>query len=117
MNNELFFLIHDLKNNILFNKIDSTTDEFYLYLIEVIKTVLESPKNNKIILEMISCLSYMLLTISDLNKIQSIQFICKKFLENSFQGDYRHPDYILEYKEYTSPYYDLFISKDINKII
>lgn len=112
----IFNLLQDLKKDILFDVVDSTSEEFYTYLLFVIQTILESPKNNEIIFETINCLSYYLLKISDLNKIQNIQKICHKFLEKSYSiSDYRQPEFLIKHQSYPYSYQDLFLDDNAKK--
>lgn len=113
----IIILLQDLKKDILFDTIDVTSEEFYIYLYHVIQTILETPKNNEIIFETINCLSYYLLKISDLDKIQTIQKICHKFLEKSYLNNnyYRSPDFIIKYKHFPHSYQDLFLDDNTKK--
>lgn len=118
MHDNLISLFNKLTKEMLLNEIDITTDEFFVFIKNLIKTVFELPQNNTANFELIKCLGIYTLLIQDVEKIFYIQEIANKIInKTSFYEDKKSPEYIIKYKEYNFPFDDLFLKDNSNNIV
>ena len=118
MHDSLITLFKKLTKEMLLNEIDITTDEFFIFIKNLIKTVFELPQNNSVNFELIKCLSIYILLIQDIEKIFYIQEIANKIIDKtSFYEDKKSPEYFIKYKEYNFAFDDLFLKDNSNNIV